>query len=202
MAVCDYVTVHVPAMESTKGMISAEMLAKAKPGCVVLNFSRDTLVDNDAMAAALAEGRVARYVTDFATPAVMAMEHTVVLPHLGASTEEAEDNCAVMAVKELVDYLDNGNIRHSVNYPDCDMGTVPEGLRRVAVLHENIPGTLMRITQVFGNAGVNIENVTNKAKGASAYTLIDVDAGNPGHPDDAIDQLKAIEGVRRVRIVR
>lgn len=202
MAVCDYVTIHVPAMESTKGMISAEMLSKAKPGCVVLNFSRDTLVDNDAMAAALSEGRVSRYVTDFATPAVMAMENTVVLPHLGASTEEAEDNCAVMAVRELVDYLDNGNIRHSVNYPDCDMGAAPEGLRRVAVLHENIPGTLMRITQVFGNAGVNIENVTNKAKGTSAYTLIDVDAGNPGHPDDAIDQLKAIEGVRRVRIVR
>ena len=202
MAVCDYITIHVPAMESTKKMVGAEMLAKVKPGCIVLNFSRDTLVDNEAMAAALADGRVRRYVTDFATPEVMAMENAIVLPHLGASTEEAEDNCAVMAVQELVDYLDNGNIRHSVNYPDCDMGVVPEGLRRIAVLHGNTPGALMRITQVFGNAGVNIENVTNKAKGQNAYTLIDVDAGNPGPPDDAIDQLKAIEGVRRVRIVR
>ena len=170
---CDYMTIHVPAMEGTIGMI-----------------------------AALDSGKVHAYITDFATPEVMKMERAIVLPHLGASTAEAEDNCAMMAVRELMDYLENGNIANSVNYPACDMGPVPDGLRRVAVLHANVPNAIARITNVFGDAGVNIENMMNKARGENAYTMLDLDAGTPGHPDDAIERLSAIEGVRRVRVVK
>ncbi|WP_080803203.1 phosphoglycerate dehydrogenase [Arabiibacter massiliensis] len=199
---CDFITIHVPAMDKTKGMIDERACSLMKDGAVFLNFSRDTLVNDEAMAAALASGKVRAYITDFANPAVMQMEGAVVLPHLGASTEEAEDNCAAMAVRELMDYLENGNIMNSVNYPACDMGPVPEGLRRVAVLHANVPNAIAQITNVFGDAGVNIENMANKSRGDSAYTLLDVDAGTPGHPDDAIERLKAIEGVRRVRVVK
>ena len=202
LRVCDYLTIHVPATDSTKGMIDARACSLMKDGAVFLNFSRDSLVDDEAMAAALSSGKVAVYVTDFANPAVMRMEHAVVLPHLGASTAEAEDNCAVMAVRELMDYLDNGTIANSVNYPVCDLGPVPEGLRRVAVLHENVPNALARITNVFGDAGVNIENMANKSRGEAAYTLLDLDAGAAGWPDDAIERLAALEGVRRVRVVK
>ena len=199
---CDYLTIHVPAMEGTIGMVGGRACSLMKDGAVVLNFSRDTLVDNAAMASALASGKVGAYITDFATPEVMKMERAIVLPHLGASTAEAEDNCAMMAVRELMDYLENGNIANSVNYPACDMGPVPDGLRRVAVLHANVPNAIARITNVFGDAGVNIENMMNKARGENAYTMLDLDAGTPGHPDDAIERLSAIEGVRRVRVVK
>ena len=199
---CDYMTIHVPAMEGTIGMIDERACSLMKDGAVFLNFSRDTLVDNAAMAAALDSGKVHAYITDFATPEVMKMERAIVLPHLGASTAEAEDNCAMMAVRELMDYLENGNIANSVNYPACDMGPVPDGLRRVAVLHANVPNAIARITNVFGDAGVNIENMMNKARGENAYTMLDLDAGTPGHPDDAIERLSAIEGVRRVRVVK
>ena len=199
---CDYLTIHVPAMEGTIGMIDAHACSLMKDDAVFMNFSRDTLVDNAAMAEALAAGKLGAYITDFATPEVMKMERAIVLPHLGASTAEAEDNCAMMAVRELMDYLENGNIANSVNYPACDMGAVPAGLRRVAVLHENVPNAIARITNVFGDAGVNIENMMNKARGNNAYTMLDLDAGMPGHPDDAIDRLGAIEGVRRVRVVK
>ena len=199
---CDYMTIHVPAMEGTIGTIDERACSLMKDGAVFLNFSRDTLVDNAAMAAALDSGKVHAYITDFATPEVMKMERAIVLPHLGASTAEAEDNCAMMAVRELMDYLENGNIANSVNYPACDMGPVPDGLRRVAVLHANVPNAIARITNVFGDAGVNIENMMNKARGENAYTMLDLDAGTPGHPDDAIERLSAIEGVRRVRVVK
>lgn len=202
LSTCDFLTIHVPAMEGTKGMIDEHALSVIKDGAVFLNFSRDTLVNDEAMAAALASGKVATYITDFANPAVMKMENAVVLPHLGASTAEAEDNCAMMAVREIMDYLENGNITNSVNYPACDMGPVPDGLRRVAVLHANVPNAIAQITNVFGDASVNIENMTNKARGDNAYTMLDLDAGTPGHPDDAIDRLAAIEGVRRVRVVK
>ena len=199
---CDYMTIHVPAMEGTVGMIDERACSIMKDGAVFLNFSRDTLVNNEAMAAALASGKVHAYITDFATPEVMKMDGAIVLPHLGASTAEAEDNCAIMAVRELMDYLENGNITNSVNYPACDMGPVPDGLRRVAVLHANVPNAIARITNVFGDAGVNIENMMNKARGDNAYTMLDLDAGTPGHPDDAIERLAAIEGVRLVRVVK
>ena len=199
---CDFITIHVPATKDTIGMVDTHALDLMKEDAVFLNFSRDTLVDDAAMAEALAAGKLGAYVTDFANLAVMKMERTVVLPHLGASTAEAEDNCAMMAVREMMDYLENGNIANSVNYPACDMGPVPEGLRRVAVLHANVPNAIAQITNVFGDAGVNIENMMNKARGDNAYTMLDLDAGTPGHPDDAIDRLRAIEGVRRVRVVK
>lgn len=195
----DYVTIHVPAMDSTRGMIGAHELEVAKPGCAVMNFSRDTLVDNAAMAEALEAGRVATYVTDFATPEVMAMQNTIVLPHLGASTAEAEDNCAIMATLQMKDYLENGNIKNSVNYPACDMGPAPAQGGRVAVLHANVPDMLSQITGVFGEVGANIDNLTNKARGNAAYTMLDL---NAPATDELVAKLTAIEGVHRVRIVR
>ena len=195
----DYVTIHVPAIDSTRGMIGAHELEVAKPGCAVMNFSRDTLVDNAAMTEALEAGRVATYVTDFATPEVMAMQSTIVLPHLGASTAEAEDNCAIMATLQMKDYLENGNIKNSVNYPVCDMGPAPAQGGRVAVLHANVPDMLSQITGVFGEVGANIDNLTNKAHGNAAYTMLDL---NAPATDELVAKLTAIEGVHRVRIVK
>ncbi|MEG2530707.1 MAG: phosphoglycerate dehydrogenase [Raoultibacter sp.] len=196
---CDYFSIHVPAMEGTIGMIDEHACSLMPKGAVFLNFSRDTLVNESAMASALASGKVHAYITDFATPAVMDMEHAIALPHLGASTEEAEDNCAVMAVREIMNYLENGNIVNSVNYPLCDMGLCPEGQGRVAIMHRNIPNMISRITTVFGDEGVNIENLTNKTRGDFSYTLIDV---NQPAPTGALDSLAGIEGVRRVRVVQ
>lgn len=196
---CDYITIHVPAMEGTIGMIDEHACSLMKDGAVFLNFSRDTLVDNAAMAAALESGKIHAYVTDFAVPAVMQMKGAIVLPHLGASTAEAEDNCAIMAVRELVDYIDNGNIKNSVNYPVCDMGVCPEGAGRVAVLHDNIPNMVSQITNAFGEAGVNIDNLMNKSKGDHAYTMLDLSELAPA---EVVAKLEGIEGVRRVRVVR
>ena len=196
---CDYLTIHVPASPATNGMIDERACSLMKDGAVFLNFSRDTLVDDGAMTAALASGKVSRYITDFATPAVMNMKNAIVLPHLGASTEEAEDNCAVMATRQLMDYIENGNIANSVNYPACDMGVCPEGASRIAILNENVPNMVGQITKVLGDAGVNIANLTNKSRGENAYTLIDVDHAAPA---EAIEAIGAIEGVRRVRVVR
>lgn len=198
LSTCDYITIHVPAVEGTIGMIDAHALEIIKSGAVFLNFSRDTLVNNDAMAAALEAGRVHTYITDFATPEVMRMKGALVLPHLGASTKEAEDNCAIMATRELTDYIENGNITHSVNYPACNMGVVREGITRVALLHANIPNMLGQITKVLGDGGLNIANMTNQAKGEAAYTLLDLDQAIPA---DVLAQLSGIEGVCRVRVV-
>lgn len=197
-AACDYLTIHVPATPDTVGMVGAQAIAQMKGDVVVLNFSRDTLVDEAAMAAGLESGKVRRYVTDFATPAVMAMEGAVVLPHLGASTAEAEENCAVMAVHELMDYLENGNISNSVNYPACNMGPRPAEGARIAVLHANVPNMISQISGALAATGANIANLTNKARGEHAYTLIDVDGAVA---DDALAALRAIEGVRRVRAI-
>lgn len=196
---CDYFSIHVPAVEGTLGMIDEHACSLMKDGAVFLNFSRDTLVNNDAMAAALASGRVHAYITDFATPDVMTMERSIVMPHLGASTAEAEDNCAMMAVREIMNYLDNGNIVNSVNYPACDMGVCPVGQSRIAVMHRNMPGMISRITHLFGEARVNIENLTNKTQGDFSYTLIDLDQSAPTM---ALDRLAALEGVRRIRVVK
>ena len=193
--VSDYITIHVPATAATKGMVGAEAISQMKAGAVVLNFARDTLVDETAMAAALEEGRVKRYVSDFPTPASTQMKNTIIIPHLGASTEEAEDNCAVMAVKQLQDYLDNGNIHNSVNYPEINLG-VCETDARVGILHKNIPNMLSQITTFFGNQGLNIENLANKSRGNYAYTLLDL--SHP-MPHDTVERLKDIDGVIRVR---
>ena len=195
----DYITIHVPATADTKGMINAEALAQMKEGVNFLNFARDTLVDNDAMAAALESGKVAHYVTDFAVPAAMKMKNAIVLPHLGASTEEAEDNCAIMAAKELTDYIENGIIVNSVNYPVNNMGGIRAGIARVCVLHQNVPAILSKITAILGDANVNIANMANNGKGDNAYTLIDVESD----VDDAlVGKIAAIEGVRRVRVIK
>ena len=194
-AVSDYITIHVPATANTKGMISADAISQMKNGAVLLNFARDTLVDEQALTEALEAGIVKCYVTDFPTPASTHMKNTIVIPHLGASTEEAEDNCAVMAVKEMQDYLDNGNIHNSVNYPEINLG-ICETEARVGILHRNIPNMLSQITTFFGNQGLNIENLANKSRGDYAYTLLDI--SHP-MPHDTVERLREINGVIRVR---
>lgn len=195
---CDYMTIHVPAMPATEGMVDAHACSIMKPGCVFLNFSRDTLVDSEAMAQALEEGRVAKYITDFATPEVMKMKNVLVLPHLGASTAEAEDNCAIMATRQIMDYIENGNIVNSVNFPNCTMGDRPEGGSRIAIMHANVPNMIGQISKIFGDAGENIANLTNKARGDYAYTLIDLD--NQVH-ETAVAALNAIPDIIRVRVL-
>ena len=195
--VCDFITIHVPAMDSTKGMINADVISRMKDGVVFLNFARDTLVDEKAMGEALESGKVRKYVSDFANAGSVGFKNTIILPHLGASTEEAEDNCAVMAAQEMQDYLDNGNIKHSVNYPDLDAG-VCNVEARVAILHRNIPNMLSQITTFFGKNNINIEHLANKSKGNYAYTLVDL--SHP-LPKNTVESLKKIEGVLRVRRV-
>lgn len=195
---CDYITIHVPALKDTVGMIDAHTCSLMKEGVVLLNFSRETLVDTAALSVVLDSGRVKMYITDFATPEVMKLKNTVVMPHLGASTAEAEDNCAIMAVREMVDYFENGNITNSVNYPACDMGVCPAGMTRLAMLHANVPNMIGQITNVLGEDNVNIANLMNKARGNHAYTLIDLD--QPAS-DEAMAKIRAIEGVRRVRMI-
>ncbi len=195
---CDYITVHVPLLDSTKGMINAETIRQMKDGVVVLNFARDLLVDDDAMAAALEAGKVRRYVTDFPNPKSVAMKNVIAIPHLGASTEESEDNCAKMAVEELMDYLENGNIRNSVNYPNCDMG-VCRAASRVAVLHLNVPNMIGQITGILASGNVNISDMTNKSRDKYAYTLLDLE--NPAD-EGMVEKLKAIKGVLRVCVIK
>ncbi|MCI9559394.1 phosphoglycerate dehydrogenase [Candidatus Ventrimonas sp. KK005] len=197
-AECDFITVHVPLLDGTKGMINQETLGKMKDGVVILNFSRDVLVNDDDMAAALASGKVKKYVTDFPNPKVVNMEGAIVIPHLGASTEESEDNCAKMAVMEMMDYLENGNIRNSVNYPACDMG-VCKSESRVAVMHLNVPNMIGQVTGMMASFGINISDMTNKSRDKYAYTLMDLDK----QPDEeTIKKLGTIEGILRVRVVK
>ena len=195
---CDYITVHVPLLDSTRGMINGQTIGQMKDGVVVLNFARDLLVDDDAMAAALETGKVRRYVTDFPNPKSVAMKNVIAIPHLGASTEESEDNCAKMAVEELMDYLENGNIRNSVNYPNCDMG-VCHAASRVAVLHLNVPNMIGQITGLLASGNVNISDMTNKSRDKYAYTLLDLE--NPAE-EEMVEKLKAIKGVLRVRVIK
>lgn len=195
---CDYITIHVPLLDSTKKMIGADEIAQMKDGVVLLNFARDLLVDEEALAEALKAGKVKKYVTDFANPLVASTPNTLVTPHLGASTEESEDNCAVMAVKELMDFVENGNIKHSVNYPDCDAGACVD-VGRVTINHKNIPNMISQFTKALGDAGVNISNMTNKSKGDFAYTMIDVSTPISAEVAKA---LKSIQGVYRVRVIK
>ena len=195
---CDYITVHVPLLDSTRGMINGQTIGQMKDGVVILNFARDLLVDDDAMAAALETGKVRLYVTDFPNPKSVAMKNVIAIPHLGASTEESEDNCAKMAVEELMDYLENGNIRNSVNYPNCDMG-VCRAASRVAVLHLNVPNMIGQITGILASGNVNISDMTNKSRDKYAYTLLDLE--NTAE-EDMVEKLKAIKGVLRVRVLK
>lgn len=195
---CDYITIHVPLMDATKGMISAEAIAKMKSSAVVLNFARDLLVDEQAMVEALAAGKIRKYVSDFANPVTAGKPGCIVMPHLGASTEEAEDNCAKMAVKELRDYLENGNIKNSVNFPACDMG-VCDKAGRIAVLHKNISNMIGQFTSIFGDAGINISDMTNKSRGEYAYTMLDVE--NAVSPE-IVEKIQNVDGVFRVRVVK
>ena len=195
---CDYITIHVPLLDSTKKMIGVDEIAQMKDGVVLLNFARDLLVDEEALAEALKAGKVKKYVTDFANPLVANTPNTLVTPHLGASTEESEDNCAVMAVKELMDFVENGNIKHSVNYPDCNAGACVD-VGRVTINHKNIPNMISQFTKALGDAGVNISNMTNKSKGDFAYTMIDVSTPISSEVTKA---LKNIQGVYRVRVIK
>lgn len=195
---CDFITIHVPAMESTRGYISREAISLMKPGVIVLNMARDVLVDEKAMIEAIDAGKVRRYVSDFPNPVVAGHRGCITTPHLGASTEESETNCAVMAVDELKDYLENGSIVHSVNYPDCRAG-VCEHAGRVAIFHRNIANMITQFTSVCGDAGINIAEMTNKSKGDVAYTLMDLDT--PVTPE-VVARLSRIDNVFRVRVIK
>ena len=195
---CDFITLHVPLLDTTKKMVSADAIAMMKETAVVLNFARDLLVDEEAMVAALEAGKIKQYVTDFANPIVAGKKGCIVTPHLGASTAESEDNCAIMAVREIRDYLENGNIVHSVNYPDCSMGACTKA-GRIAILHKNVKGMISQYTTILGDADINVADMTNKGKGDYAYALIDVDTPVT---EDVVEKLKAIDGVLKVRIIK
>ena len=195
---CDYITIHVPLLDSTRKMIDREAFRKMKEGVVLLNFARDLLVDEEALIDALESGKVKKYVTDFANPLVAGRDGILVTPHLGASTEESEENCAVMAVKELRDFLENGNIKNSVNYPNCEMGSCVS-VGRIAVCHRNIPNMISQFTSILGNEGVNIADMTNKSKGEYAYTLLDLESTVSKKALDALDH---VDGVLKVRVVK
>ena len=192
----DYITLHVPATKETKNMICAESIAKMKDGVKIINLSRADLVNAAELKAALAEGKVSAYVTDFPTEEVINTPGVVAIPHLGASTEESEDNCAVMAARQLDDYLKNGNIKNSVNYPNVEMPR--SAVSRICVLHQNIPSILTKITAAVADEGLNIENMTNKSKGENAYTMLDV-SSTPS--EDAIARIASVEGINRVRVI-
>ncbi|MBQ8639588.1 MAG: 3-phosphoglycerate dehydrogenase [Lachnospiraceae bacterium] len=194
---CDYITLHVPALDSTKGMINASAFEKMKDGVVILNFARDLLVNDTDMAAALASGKVRRYVSDFPNPAVANMPGAVVLPHLGASTEESEDNCAVMAVKQIADYLENGNIVNSVNYPACTLGNLHKPAR-ICVAHYNKPNVISQFTTICGNAGVNISDMVSKSRGDYAYAMFDVESPIS---EDFEHKIAAMDNIIKVRII-
>ena len=197
---CDYITIHVPAMDSTKGMIGAAQVDEMKEDAVLLNFSRNTLVDEEAVVKALNADELGRYITDFANPTIMAApaDRAIVLPHLGASTAEAEENCAVMAVEEIVDFIENGNITNSVNFPAMTLGPRRSIGQRIAIIHRNEPGVINALTEAIASHGHNLANILSKARGDYAYTLIDID-DQVG--DDAVDKMQAREAVIRARIL-
>ena len=195
---CDVITLHVPLLDSTRKMINAEAISKMKDGVIVLNFARDALVDDDAMAEALASGKVKCYVTDFPNDKTANMPGCIAIPHLGASTEESEDNCARMAVRQMMDYLENGNIVNSVNFPNCDMGLCAAAVR-ITILHKNIPNSLGRFTTAMAAENINIDGLMNKSRGEYAYTMLDLDHVPTEH---AVEALSKIEGVIRVRVIK
>ena len=195
---CDYITVHVPALEDTKGMINKDAISLMKKGVVILNFARDVLVNQEDIVDALVSEKVRCYVTDFPTKEIVGVRGAIVIPHLGASTEESEDNCAKMAAAEVKDFLENGNITHSVNFPDCDMGAKGEG-ERITILHKNIPNMIGQFTALLAEKNMNIEVMTNKSRKEYAYTMLYVDGTVS---EDVEAQLAAVEGVLKVRVIR
>lgn len=195
---CNYITVHVPALDSTKGMINKEAFDMMQDGTIIINCARDVLVDEAAIGEALKSGRVKTYVSDFPNPTTAKMEGAIVLPHLGASTAEAEDNCAIMAVNELRNFIENGNIVNSVNYPNCDCG-VCATKGRITVCHKNVPTVISKITTVLGAAGINISSMANQSRGDYAYSLLDIEASAP---EAVVEELSAIEGVIKVRVIK
>ena len=195
---CDFITIHVPALPSTKGMISREAVKKMKKGVILINMARDVLVDEEAVIEQIGAGRIRRYVSDFPNPTVAGVRGCITTPHLGASTEESEDNCAVMAAEELMDYLENGNIRNSVNYPACSMG-VCRSVSRIAIFHENKVNMINRLTTLIGGSDVNISEMTSKSKGDVEYTMFDLDAPVSR---ELVDRIAQIPSVWRVRIIK
>ena len=195
---CDIITIHVPALDSTKGMINAESIAMMKNGVIIINAARDALVNEPDMLAAIDSGKVRRYVSDFPNPTTAGRKGCIVIPHLGASTEESEDNCAVMAVKEMRDFLENGNIANSVNYPACSLG-IPTKAGRISICHKNVANMIGTFTSILGNANVNIDAIANKSRGDFAYTLIDTDSAVPA---EVVKALESSDAVIRVRVIR
>ena len=195
---CDFITVHVPLLDNTKGMIGADAISMMKDGVVILNFARDILCDEDAVLAGIESGKIKKYVTDFANSKVAGKAGVICTPHLGASTEESEDNCAIMAVKEIRDFIENGNVINSVNYPRCDAG-ICQTAARITVCHKNIPNMLTQFTGIFAKDGINVPDMVSKSKGDFAYTILDVDSPVT---DKIVEDLKAIDGVVRVRVVK
>ena len=195
---CDIITIHVPLLDSTKGMIDKDAIAKMKDGVIILNFARDLLADEKDILKGIKSGKIRKYVSDFPNPTTAGQEGCIVIPHLGASTEESEDNCAKMAVKEMINYLKNGNIVNSVNYPNCDMGVCSQA-GRVAIFHRNIANMITKFTACFGDEGINISDMMNKSRGEVAYTMMDIET--PAD-EEIIKKLQSIDGVFRVRVVK
>ena len=195
---CDFITIHVPALDSTKGMINAETIAMLKTGVIIINCARDALVNEKDMLAALESGKVRKYVSDFPNATTAGQKGCIVIPHLGASTEEAEDNCAVMAVKEMRDFLENGNIVNSVNYPACSLGPCNKA-GRIAICHRNEANIIATFTSILGTAKINIDSIANKSRGDFAYTLIDTDSAIPA---DVVKALEASDAIIRVRMIK
>ena len=194
---CDYITIHVPAKDATKNMIDKDALGLMKKGVVVLNFARNVLVEEEAIVDALVSGHVKHYVTDFPTPQIVGVKGAIVIPHLGASTEESEDNCAVMAASQIKNYLENGNIKNSVNYPDCDMGLRGNNTR-ILLLHHNVPNMIGQFTKILADDNMNIADLMNKSKGKYAYTMIDIDSTVS---ENVIKDLGTVEEVLRIRVI-
>lgn len=195
---CDYITVHVPLLDDTKEMINVDTISMMKDGVIILNFARDLLVKEDAVIEGLASGKIAGYATDFPSVKLANTKGVVAFPHLGASTTESEDNCAVMAAAEITDYLENGNIRNSVNFPACDMGVCSQA-GRIAVLHKNVPNIISGLTTVFGQSGINIDKMMNQSRGEYAYSIIDIDKAGA---KDIADEIATKEGILKVRVIK
>ncbi len=195
---CDYITIHVPLLDSTKGMINKEAIDQMKEGVIILNFARDLLADENAVLDGIAAGKIRKYVSDFANPTTAGKDGVILLPHLGASTAEAEDNCAVMAVEEIRNFIENGNIINSVNYPNVDSGEC-QTAARITICHKNLANMITKFTAIFGDQGINISNMVNKSKGDYAYTMIDTDSAST---DDIVKKLEAIDDVIKVRVIK